>query len=127
MAQVNVIAVRSCKFEQADVDAWAALSTDFNPIHVDPEYAAQTPFGGTIAHGHLTLSLMIGLVHELRGDAWLHGGRIEKVRFRAPLRPGHPYQVRVLEHDGRMAWRVEVTATDGTVVAEGQCPGGADG
>ena len=42
---------------QETIDAFAATTGDRNPIHIDPEYAASTQFGGTIAHGLFTLSL----------------------------------------------------------------------
>ena len=44
--------------DQAAIDAFAAVTQDHQFIHVDPEAAAKTPFGGTIAHGFLTLSLL---------------------------------------------------------------------
>lgn len=46
---------------EADVVAFAALTADFNRIHVDAEYAAATPFGKRIAHGLLVVSFMSGL------------------------------------------------------------------
>jgi acyl dehydratase len=44
--------------DQAMIDAFAAATGDFQFIHVDPVQAAATPFGGTVAHGFLTLSLL---------------------------------------------------------------------
>ncbi|HWH18285.1 MAG TPA: MaoC/PaaZ C-terminal domain-containing protein, partial [Allosphingosinicella sp.] len=43
---------------QADIDAFADVTGDRQFIHVDPDAAAKTPFGGTVAHGFLTLSLL---------------------------------------------------------------------
>ena len=43
---------------QERVDAFADVTEDHNYIHVDPERAKDTPFGGTIAHGYLTVSLL---------------------------------------------------------------------
>ena len=43
---------------QEKIQAFADTTGDHNFIHVDPEMAAQTPFGGTVAHGYLTLSLL---------------------------------------------------------------------
>lgn len=52
-------------FSQADFDAFAQLSGDDNPIHVDPEFSARTRFGRTVAHGALLCSVLRGLVEEL--------------------------------------------------------------
>ena len=46
---------------EAHVVAFAGLTGDFNPLHLDEEYARRTIFGGRIAHGLLTLSLALGL------------------------------------------------------------------
>jgi len=78
--------------DQARIDAFAAVTEDPQFIHIDPEAAAQTPFGGTIAHGFLTLSLL----SRMAADAMLRpeGVRMgvnygfEKVRFIAPVRSG---------------------------------------
>jgi len=51
---------------EADVVMFAALSGDWNPIHVDAEFAKQTRFGQRIAHGLLTLSIASGLLTKLR-------------------------------------------------------------
>ncbi len=51
--------------DQARIDAFAAATDDHQWIHVDPERAAATRFGGTIAHGFLTLSLLPVLVHRV--------------------------------------------------------------
>jgi acyl dehydratase len=48
-----------------DIQQFAELSGDHNPIHTDPEFASKTPFRGIIAHGHLMLSVVTGLAHEL--------------------------------------------------------------
>ena len=58
-------AVKEISFSQADFDAFARLSGDDNPIHVDPEFSARTRFGKTVAHGALLCSVLRGLVEEL--------------------------------------------------------------
>lgn len=78
--------------DQARIDAFAEVTEDRQFIHVDPEGAAKTPFGGTIAHGFLTLSLL----SRMAADAMLvpEGTRMGvnygfgKVRFLAPVRAG---------------------------------------
>jgi 3-hydroxybutyryl-CoA dehydratase len=72
---------------QEKIDRYAEASSDFNPIHVDPAFAAQTPFGGTIAHGMLLLAYLSEMLTAAFGLAWLSGGRM-KVRFRGAARPG---------------------------------------
>jgi acyl dehydratase len=77
--------------EQATVDRFADLTDDHNPIHVDPAFAAETPFGGTIAHGFLTLSLLAPLIDELlqvRGASMSVNYGLDRVRFPAPVPVG---------------------------------------
>ena len=78
---------------QAMIDQFAQATGDHQFIHVDADRAAQTPFGGTIAHGFLTLSLMPMLsasadVPRLEGAAMgvNYGG--DRVRFLTPVRSG---------------------------------------
>jgi acyl dehydratase len=78
--------------DQARIDAFADVTEDPQFIHIDPVAAAKTPFGGTIAHGFLTLSLL----SRMAADAMLRPESIrmgvnygfEKVRFIAPVRSG---------------------------------------
>ena len=78
--------------DQKSIDAFADVTGDHQFIHVDPEAAAQTPFGGTIAHGFLTLSLLsqmaghVMLVPDTTRMAVNYG--FDKVRFLAPVRSG---------------------------------------
>jgi acyl dehydratase len=77
--------------DQATVNAFADLTADHNPVHVDPGFAAETPFGGTIAHGFLTLSLLAPLVNELlivEGASLSINYGLDKVRFPAPVPVG---------------------------------------
>ncbi len=75
------------RITQAKVQRYAEASGDFNPIHVDEEYARRSPFGGTIAHGMLVLAYVSSMMTDAFGRRWLSGGRL-KVRFKAPARPG---------------------------------------
>ena len=78
--------------DQARIDAFAEATEDRQFIHTDPKAAAATPFGGTIAHGFLTLSLLSRMAAEamLIPDsikmAVNYG--LEEVRFLAPVRAG---------------------------------------
>jgi len=78
--------------DQQAIDTFADVTGDRQFIHVDPEAAARTPFGGTVAHGFLTLSLLsqmagqVMLVPESLKMAVNYG--FERVRFIAPVRSG---------------------------------------
>jgi acyl dehydratase len=78
--------------DQARIDAFAAATEDPQFIHVDPEAAAKTPFGGTIAHGFLTLSLLSRMAADvmLRPEGVKMGINygLDRVRFLAPVRSG---------------------------------------
>ena len=78
--------------DQARIDAFADVTEDPQFIHVDPEAAAKTPFGGTVAHGFLTLSLLSRMAADamLRPEGVKMGVNygFERVRFMAPVRSG---------------------------------------
>jgi acyl dehydratase len=80
---------------QERVNEFADVTDDHNPIHVDPEFAKATPFGGTIAHGFLTLSLLApisqGLLNVTGATASINYGT-DKVRFPAPLPVGAQFR-----------------------------------
>jgi 3-hydroxybutyryl-CoA dehydratase len=67
---------------------WAAISGDYNRLHVDPEYAKNTLFKGTIAHGPMSLAFLNELLMAGFGAEWVVSGRLLDVRFLAPIRPG---------------------------------------
>jgi len=71
---------------QREINLYAEASGDFNPIHIDESFAAQTPLGGTIAHGMLILAYVSEVMTQAFGKSWLSGGRLS-VRFKAPARP----------------------------------------
>jgi acyl dehydratase len=82
---------------QEDIDAFADVTGDHQWIHVDPERAAATPFGGTIAHGYYTLSLaprFIYAMYTLEGFAFGLNYGLNKVRFPAPLPVGDRVRMR---------------------------------
>lgn len=72
---------------QEKINRYALAGGDGNPLHTDPEFAAGTQFGGTIAHGMLVLAYLSEMMTAAFGQSWLSGGRL-KARFRAPARPG---------------------------------------
>jgi acyl dehydratase len=77
---------------QDRVDAFADATEDRQFIHVDPDAAAKTPFGGTVAHGFLTLSLISRMGAEAMlvpdGTKMAVNYGLEHVRFLAPVRSG---------------------------------------
>ena len=66
---------------QQQLDSYAKSSGDFNPLHLDPEFAATTQFGGIIAHGMLTLALISENLAAAFGEDWLASGGL-RVRFK---------------------------------------------
>jgi len=78
--------------DQARIDAFADATDDRQFIHIDPDAAAQTPFGGTVAHGFLTLSLLsrMGAEAMLLPDSLKMAVNygFDRVRFLAPVKSG---------------------------------------
>lgn len=85
--------------DQAMIDQFADTTRDHQWIHVDVERARrESPFGATIAHGYLTLSLVPVMSHEIGAvpkgvGATLNYG-LDKVRFLAPVKPGSRIRMR---------------------------------
>ena len=80
--------------EQADVDAFADLTGDHNPVHVDEEFAKTTRFKRRIAHGMLTASLISSvLANKLPGEGSIYLG--QTLEFKAPVFPGDTITARV--------------------------------
>ena len=72
------------KITQSRINAYAKASGDFNPIHIDQEFASKSHFGRTIAHGMLIAAVVSNLMSENFSELWAESGRL-KVRFRAPV------------------------------------------
>lgn len=69
--------------DAAAIRAWAEVVDDHNPLHVDPEFAATTPFGGSIVHGSLLFALVCDAFQQAGGKC----GTVT-VKFRAPVPVG---------------------------------------
>lgn len=101
------------QIDQGRVNTFADATDDHQWIHVDPERAAAGPFGGTIAHGYLTLALLIPLMSELlevSGVRMSINYGLEKVRFPAPVPVGSKIRLR-----GQVA-SVDEVAGDGVQI-----------
>lgn len=80
--------------EQADIHAFADVTGDHNPVHVDEAFAQRTRFGRTIAHGMLTASLISAvLANKLPGAGSVYLG--QTLQFVAPVFPGDEITARV--------------------------------
>jgi len=80
------------EIDQARIQAFADATDDHQFIHVDAQAAAKTPFGGTIAHGFLTLSMLSRMSYEValvpEGVKMGVNYGFDKIRFLAPVRAG---------------------------------------
>ena len=105
--------------DQAMVDRFAEVTSDRQFIHVDPaRAAAETPFGGTIAHGFLTLSLLSAFLAEamphVEGATGINYG-FDKIRFLTPVKTGARVRARFTlkdlqrRSDTELVWRHAVT------------------
>jgi 3-hydroxybutyryl-CoA dehydratase len=92
------------KVNQKIIDAYAEASGDYNPIHVDPDFAKDTIFKGTIAHGLLTLAYISQMMVKWAGKYYLGNSSLETT-FLSPVRPGDEVIVKgevseIKERDG---------------------------
>jgi acyl dehydratase len=78
--------------DQGRIDKFAEVTGDHQFIHVNPELASQTPFGTTIAHGYLTLSLLsqmaYGVMPGIKGSKMGVNYGLNSLRFMAPVKSG---------------------------------------
>jgi acyl dehydratase len=109
--------------EQERIDLFARATDDHQWIHVDPERARKGPFGGTIAHGFLTLSLLSRMVKEtleVSGVRMSVNYGLNRVRFTAPVPSGSRVRARLalaklekVEGGVQVAWNVTVEREGG--------------
>ncbi len=97
---------------QEYINKYAIASRDMNPIHIDPEFAAGTELGGTVAHGMLVLAYISSYMTALFSEHWLTGGGMD-IRFKSPSRPGDTLKIagtvtRIIETDGTKQITVEI-------------------
>ena len=113
------------KIDQDRVDRFADATGDHQFIHVDPERAARTPLGTTVAHGYLTLSLLPLLSAEIavqpRGMRMAFNYGVNRVRFPNPVKVGSEIRLRskILDVVEKSPGRILVTA-EATVEIRGE-------
>ena len=111
---------------QDQIEKYARASGDFNPIHVDQEFAASTQFGGTIAHGMMVAATISEMMASAFGRNWPESGSM-KIRFRSPVKPdqrittqGSVRRVAVSDGVSEISCSVSVVKDDGETAIAGQ-------
>jgi acyl dehydratase len=125
----DVVRSRERVLTQADIAAFAELSGDHNPAHVDEAYARRSAFRGTIAHGMLVQSVASGLAYQTGVFDGTVVAFVEMwIRFEAPARPGARVHLELTVTDkdaepgpkrGKVRFRSRVLDDAGTVLIDG--------
>ena len=90
---VGMTAIYSKTITESDINLFCAISGDTNPLHLDHDYAATTMFGGPIAHGMLSASLISTVIGtKLPGHGCVYIS--QNCRFKAPVRAGETVRAR---------------------------------
>ena len=112
--------------DQSRIEQYASASGDFNPIHIDHAFAAQTQFGGTIAHGMMVAATISEIMTSAFGLDWAQTGKM-KIRFRSPVKPGQTVTARgsvqrvtPTNDSNRIVCTVSVIKDNGEVAISGQ-------
>ncbi len=110
--------------DQARIDAFADVTEDHQFIHVDPARAAATPFGGTVAHGFLSLSMLAAMAFDaqprIAGRAMAVNYGFDRVRLLSPVKAGTRVRGRfVLKEIVDRGPREFLSKTEATVEIEG--------
>lgn len=101
-------------------ERYAALTGDYNPIHVDPNFASKTAFGAPIIHGTMGLNLLVDALEAIFGDSFPEL-RID-VRFIRPVRVGSTIRARGRLTDARARrYEIFVETETGDRAVEGTC------
>lgn len=120
--QVGDSHTASLRFSQADVETFARLTGDANPIHLDPAYAATTRFQRPIMHGFLSASVfsrVLGMAFPGPGTIYLS----QSLAFKAPMYVDTDYtaRLRVTRIQGHRAWiATEIRDAAGQVTLSGE-------
>jgi acyl dehydratase len=106
---------------QDEIQQYAEISGDFNPLHVDPEYAAASRFGSIVAHGPAGLQAVFEALTTWLGTDSLPPGVAVDVGYRAPVRPGDSVTARLeqaLDHAGTLVLTARCLNQRGETVIE---------
>jgi 3-hydroxybutyryl-CoA dehydratase len=121
--EVGMVRTLAKVISDREIEMFADVSSDYNPVHLDEDYAAATIFGGRIAHGMLTSALISAVIGEqLPGHGTIY--LKQALTFLAPVRPGDRVEARVevreIDHRRRRA-TLDCRCTVGdTVVLKGE-------
>jgi 3-hydroxybutyryl-CoA dehydratase len=104
------------KLTQDKINTYVSAAEDYNPIHVDIEFAKQTPFKGTIAPGYQYMAYISELMARDFGEGWFIGGTLD-VRLTKIVRPGDWLVTRAkiidkVEQDGKKIVVCEIRITN---------------
>ena len=108
---------------EADINKFADVSSDYNPVHIDEEFAKTTMFGGRIAHGMLSaayISAVIGTRLPGKNTIYMK----QDLSFRAPVKIGDTVTATVeviekIDAKNRLILKTTVTNQDGTLIIDG--------
>ena len=113
------LVVASKTIDRVAIRRYADVTTDLNPIHLDPAFAATTPMRGIIAHGMLSLNLIWQSLRATYGDAASKGAELE-VRFVRPVRENDTVSAGGRRKGGAAGiYEVQVTNQHGETVITG--------
>lgn len=104
--------------DEAAIQRYARITGDYNPIHVDPEFAAKTEMGGVIAHGTMSLNLIWQALERTLGRSALPSIGLD-IRFRRPVRPGDRIEAGGTLEDSGVQYAVWARNQNGENVIEG--------
>jgi len=111
------------KMTQEKINKYVSAAEDYNPIHVDPEFAKSTPFGSTIAPGFQYIAYISELMAREFGSGWYESGFLD-VRLRRVVKPGDWLTTRAKvidkkEEDKKVICEVRITNQKGEDVIVG--------
>ena len=120
---VGMTSIYAKTVTDADVVMFAGISGDTNPVHLDAQFADQTPFKGCIAHGMLSASFISAVLGtRLPGPGCIYLG--QTLSFRAPVKTGDTVTARVtityIDPESRRITAETICSVDDTVVIEGE-------
>lgn len=121
--EIGMARALSKEITDRDIEMFAEVSTDHNPVHLDDSYANSTMFKGRIAHGMLSAGLISAVIGEqLPGHGTIYLG--QSLKFLAPVRPGDVVRAQVtvtaIDHARRRVTLETTCAVGDTVVIKGE-------